>query len=164
MLLRVERSLCVSIDCDDPPRSWHLELEISIVWHCIESSECSPSEQCVIAAAKGDDIEDQLLASEVVRGSEDHFQCYRAHQDYLQRSHTKCRGPLYGFNHTQGYLRISGQLPKLGVNLRYRPLSQRLSRTARTNHICKVQCGAALCIPQSQDARPSRSHYGQRKH
>ena len=31
VLLRAERALCVSIDCDDPPRSWHLELEICIV-------------------------------------------------------------------------------------------------------------------------------------
>ena len=28
VLLRAERVLCVSINCDDPPRSWHLELEV----------------------------------------------------------------------------------------------------------------------------------------
>ena len=37
VLLHAERALCVSIDCDDPPRSWHLELEICIVWYHIES-------------------------------------------------------------------------------------------------------------------------------
>ena len=36
----------------------HLELEVSIVWHCVESSKCGSSEQCVVAAAEGDDIED----------------------------------------------------------------------------------------------------------
>ena len=38
--------------------SGHLELEISIVWHCVESSKRSLSEQCMIAAAEWDDIED----------------------------------------------------------------------------------------------------------
>ena len=65
----------VSVDCYDPARSWHLELKVCIVWHRIESSECGSSEQCVIATAEGDDIEDQVFASEVVRGSEDDFQC-----------------------------------------------------------------------------------------
>ena len=57
------------------PRGPGLEFQISIVWHRIESSKCSSSEQCVIATAEGDDIEDQVFASEVVRGSEDEFQC-----------------------------------------------------------------------------------------
>ena len=35
-----------------------------------------------------------------------------------------------------------------------------LGRTA----FAKFQRGAALRIPQAQDARPSRSHHGQRKH
>ena len=58
MLLGAEGAFRVSIDCYDAAWSEHLELEISIVWHCVESSKCSSSEQCVIAAAKGDDIED----------------------------------------------------------------------------------------------------------
>ena len=40
MLLRAERALCVSINCDDPPRSWHLELEVCIMRYRIESSKC----------------------------------------------------------------------------------------------------------------------------
>ena len=40
VLLRVERALCVSIDYDDPPRSWHFELEICIMCYHIESCEC----------------------------------------------------------------------------------------------------------------------------
>ena len=58
VLLRSERALCISIDCDDPPRSWPLELEICIMRYHIEFSECGSSEQCVIAAAEGDDVED----------------------------------------------------------------------------------------------------------
>ena len=73
MLLGTKGVFRVSIDCYDAAWSGHLELEISIVWHRIESSKCGSSEQCVIAAAKGDDIEDQLFASEVVRGSEDNL-------------------------------------------------------------------------------------------
>ena len=75
VLLSTEGAFHVSIDCYDTAWSGHLELEISIVWHRIESSECCSSEQCMIAAAEGDDIEDQLFTLEVVRGSEDHFQC-----------------------------------------------------------------------------------------
>ena len=75
MLLGTEGSFRVSIDCYDTAWSGHLEFEISIVWHHIESSKCRSSEQCVRATAEGDDIEDQVFASEVVRGSEDDFQC-----------------------------------------------------------------------------------------
>ena len=75
MLLGTEGARRVSIDCYDTAWSGHLELEISIVWHRVESSKRSLSEQCMIAAAEGDDIEDQLFVSEVVRGSEDNFQC-----------------------------------------------------------------------------------------
>ena len=75
MLLSTEGAFHVSIDCYNTACSGHHELEISIVWHCIESSECSSFEQCVIATAEGDDVEDQVFTSEVVRRSEDDFQC-----------------------------------------------------------------------------------------
>ena len=39
----------------------HLELEVGIVWHRIELSECGSSEQCMIATAEGEDIEDKSL-------------------------------------------------------------------------------------------------------
>ena len=65
MLLGTEGAFCVPIDCYDTAWSGHLELEISVVWHPIESRECGSSEQCVVAAAEGDDIEDQLFALEV---------------------------------------------------------------------------------------------------
>ena len=73
VLLSTEGAFCISIDRYDTVWSRHLEHEIGIVRHNIESSECGSSEQCVIATAKGDDIEDQFFASEVIRGSEDHF-------------------------------------------------------------------------------------------
>ena len=58
MLLGTEGAFRVSIDCNDTAWSGHLELEISLVWHRIESSECGSPEQCVIAIAERDDIED----------------------------------------------------------------------------------------------------------
>ena len=58
MLLCSEGAFRIAIDCYDAAWTGHLELEISIVWHCVESSKCGSSEQCVIAAAEGDDIED----------------------------------------------------------------------------------------------------------
>ena len=58
MLLHSEGAFCVSIDCDDPPRSWHLELEVRIMWYHIESSKCGLSEQCVLATVERDDVTD----------------------------------------------------------------------------------------------------------
>ena len=43
VLLRMEGVLCISIDCYNTAGSGHLELEVGIVWHCIESSECGLS-------------------------------------------------------------------------------------------------------------------------
>ena len=75
MLLGVEGAFHVSINCYDAACPGHLELEVSIMRHRIESSKCGSSKQCVIATVEGDDVEDQFFASEVVRGSEDNFQC-----------------------------------------------------------------------------------------
>ena len=58
MLFRTEGEVCVSIDCYNPARSWHLELEVGIMRHRIESGECGSSQQCMIATAERDDIED----------------------------------------------------------------------------------------------------------
>ena len=58
MLLSMEGALRICIDCYDTARSGHLELEVGIVQHRIESSECGSSEQCMIATAEGDDIKD----------------------------------------------------------------------------------------------------------
>ena len=58
VLLRSERALCVSIDYNNPARSWHLELEVCIMQYRIESSKCSSPEQRVITTAERDYIED----------------------------------------------------------------------------------------------------------
>ena len=38
VLLRAERALCVSINCYNPAKSWHFELEVCIMWYRIESA------------------------------------------------------------------------------------------------------------------------------
>ena len=58
MLLGAEGAFRVSINCYDAAWPGHLELEVGVMRHRIKSSKCGSSEQCVIAAAKGDDIED----------------------------------------------------------------------------------------------------------
>ena len=58
VLLRVGRALCVSVNCNDPLRSWNIELEVCIMWYHIESGKSGSFEQCVTATAEGDDIED----------------------------------------------------------------------------------------------------------
>ena len=61
MLLSAEGAFHVSIHC------FNLEFEIGVVRDCIEASERGSSEQCMVADAKGDDIEDQVFVVEVVR-------------------------------------------------------------------------------------------------
>ena len=75
VLLSVEGAFRVSIECYNTAWSGHLELEIVVVRHRIESSKCGSSEQCMIVTAECDYIEDQFFASEIIRRSEDHFQC-----------------------------------------------------------------------------------------
>ena len=58
VLLCPERVLCVSINCNNSVRSWHLELEVCIMWYRIESSKCGSPEQRVITTAERDYIED----------------------------------------------------------------------------------------------------------
>ena len=58
VLLYSERALYVSIDCNNSARSWHLELEVCVVRHRIELCKCGSSEQCMIATAERDYIED----------------------------------------------------------------------------------------------------------
>ena len=58
MLLCPEGALCVSVDCYNASLSGHLKFEIGIVRDRIEASERGSSEQCVVATAEGDDIED----------------------------------------------------------------------------------------------------------
>ena len=58
MLLRSERAFGVSVDRNDSSRAWHLELEVCVVRHRIELCKCGSSEQCVIAAAERDYVED----------------------------------------------------------------------------------------------------------
>ena len=56
MLFYTERVVHVSVDCYDPTRAWHVELEVCIVWYRTESSECGSSEQCVVTTTERDDI------------------------------------------------------------------------------------------------------------
>ena len=53
MLLCAERALCVSIDCNNSARSWHLELEVCIMRYRIESRKCGLPEQCMIPLRNG---------------------------------------------------------------------------------------------------------------
>ena len=58
MLLRSERVFGVSIDRDYSLRAWPLELKLCVVRHRIELGECGSPEQCVIATAEWDYVED----------------------------------------------------------------------------------------------------------
>ncbi len=58
VFLCMERAVHIPVDYYDPARAWHLELEVCIVWYRIESRKCGSSEQCMIATAERDYVED----------------------------------------------------------------------------------------------------------
>ena len=58
VLFCTERAVHISVDYYDPAWSWHLELEVCIVWYRIESGECVSSEQYMVTTAEKDDIKD----------------------------------------------------------------------------------------------------------
>ena len=58
VLLRLEGAFGVSIDRNYSTRAWHLELKVCIVQYHIEFGECGSSEQCMIATAEWDYVED----------------------------------------------------------------------------------------------------------
>ena len=62
VLHSAEGALHVSVDRYHAAWSGHLEFEIGIVWDRIEASERGSSEQCMVATAEGDDVEDQVFA------------------------------------------------------------------------------------------------------
>ena len=66
MIFCTEGALHVSIDYNNATGSRHLKLQISIMRDCIEAGEGGMSEQCMITTAERDDVEDQILTSEVV--------------------------------------------------------------------------------------------------
>ena len=58
VLRRSEGAFGVSIDRNYSSRAWHLELKVCVMRYHVELSECGSPEQCVIATAKRDYIED----------------------------------------------------------------------------------------------------------
>ena len=66
------------------------------MWHRIESSKRGPSEQCVVATVEGDNIEDQLFASEVIQGTEDHLQRDQARTTGLYAWYNSFKGSYRG--------------------------------------------------------------------
>ena len=58
MLLRTEGAFGVSIDRNYSSRAWHLELKVCVVQDRIELGECGSPEQCMVATAERDYVED----------------------------------------------------------------------------------------------------------
>ena len=58
VLLHSEGAFGVSIDRNYSSRAWHFELKVCVVRYRIELGECGSPEQCVIATAEWDYVED----------------------------------------------------------------------------------------------------------
>ena len=65
--------LCVSANSYDATWTRHLKFKAGVVQYCVKASEGHSSEQCMITAAEGSDVEEQFLASEVVSRTECHL-------------------------------------------------------------------------------------------
>ena len=98
MLFGTEGAFSFAINCYDAEWTGHLELKISVMWHRIESSKRGSSEQCMIAAAKRDDIKDQLFVTVIIRGSEDYLQIDGACTAGLHAWYNTFEGGFSGFD------------------------------------------------------------------
>ena len=58
VLLHSEGAFGVSIDRNYSSRAWHIKRKVCVMRYRIELSECGSPEQCVIAAAERDYVED----------------------------------------------------------------------------------------------------------
>ena len=56
-LFGTQRSLNISVYCNDAMWTGHLECEGGVVWYCIKVSESFLSEQCLIATLERSDVE-----------------------------------------------------------------------------------------------------------
>ena len=58
VLLRSKGAFGVSIDRNYSSRAWHLELKVCVVRDRTELGECGSPEQCMVATAERDYVED----------------------------------------------------------------------------------------------------------
>ena len=98
MLLCMEGALHASIDFYNTTWPRHLKLKVSVVQDCIETGESSSSKQCMIATAEGDDVEDQVFASEVVRRTEEYFLHYGPCTTGLDAGYHSFKGGFSGLD------------------------------------------------------------------
>ena len=123
MLFGSKRAFCVAIDGYDARRTEHLELEVRVRRNNIEFGERSPAEEGVIATAKRCNIEDQVLASEIIRRSKHYLKCHDARAAGLHSRNDPLKGGLTG-------LILDGSIPiflivSLYIRLRLLPPSIR---------------------------------------
>ena len=75
MILCTEGVFHISIYCYYAAWTGHFMFCTGIEWDRIETSKSGMPHKCMVATVEGDDVKDQVFASEVVRRSEDDFQC-----------------------------------------------------------------------------------------
>ena len=65
--------LCVSTNRYDAMWTGHLKFKAGVVRYCVKASEGRSSKQCMIVGVEGSDVEEQVLASEIVGSTECYF-------------------------------------------------------------------------------------------
>ena len=75
MILCTEGAFRISIYCYDTAWTGHLKFCTGVVWGRIKTSKSGTPQKCMIATAGWDNIKGQAFTSEVVRRTENDFQC-----------------------------------------------------------------------------------------
>ena len=75
MILCTEGVFCISIYCYDAAWTRHLKFCAGVEWDRIKTSRNGTPQKCMVATAERDNIKGQAFASEVVRRTENDFQC-----------------------------------------------------------------------------------------
>ena len=78
MNVRMEGVFCISIYCYDAAWTGHLKFCAGVEWGRIKTSKSGMPQKCMVATAERDNMKGQAFASEVVRRTENAFQCDRA--------------------------------------------------------------------------------------
>ena len=75
MILCTEGVFRISIYCYDAAWAGHLKFCMGVVWDHIKTSKSGTPQKCMVATVDRDNIKGQAFASEVVRRTENDFQC-----------------------------------------------------------------------------------------
>ena len=98
MTLCTEGVFCISIYCYDAAWTGDLKFCAGVEWDRIKTSRNGTPQKCMVATAERDNIKGQAFASEVVRRTENDFQCNRARAVSFYAGYCSLEGSCCGLD------------------------------------------------------------------